>query len=241
MRKKFTLQMEQANCELNFPIIFSCLTIEERQLFDENKSILFFKKGQNIFHEGNHPVGLFCLDAGKVKIEHNGDEGKMQIVRLAKVGDLIGYRALFCNEKYNANAVALEDARICFFPKEIFFYVLDKNNGLAQNMIKLLASDLRHAEDHITELAQKPVRERMAKALLFLKDTYGFEEDNATINISLTREEIADLVGTATETSIRLLSELKHDGIIEFVGRKIKIISLSKLYKAAHQFQLSFN
>lgn len=107
-------------------------------------------------------------------------------------------------------------------------------------MIRLLASDLRTAEDHLTELAQKPVRERLAKALLFLKEKYGFEEDKATINVSLSREEIADLVGTATETAIRLLSDFRNDNIIELVGKKIKISNLEKLIKTAHYYQTDY-
>ena len=88
----------------------------------------------------------------------------------------------------------------------------------------------------MTDLAQKPVRERMSEALLFLKETYGLEEDNATINVVLSREEIANLVGTATETAIRLLSELKHEGIVEFVGKKIKILSVDRLIRTANMY-----
>lgn len=220
--------------------LFACLLPEELRLFDENKSCLTFKKGQHIFNEGNYPLGVYCIDAGKVKLEHSGEEGKMQIVRMAKAGNVIGYRALFCNEKYNAGAVAIEETNICFIPKDVFTTVLASNNQLAQNFIKLLAGDLRKAEDHLTELAQKPVRERMACALLSLKETYGFETDLATINVSLTREELADLVGTATETAIRLLSELKHEGIIEFVGKKIKILDLQRLTKTAHSYQYEY-
>lgn len=224
-------------CDVTHQSIFSCLTPIELQLFDEHKSCLVFKKGQHIFHEGNYPLGLYCIDLGKVKLEHSGDEGKMQIVRMAKAGNIIGYRALFCNEKYNASAVAIEQTNVCFIPKDIFNKVLQSNNQLAQNFIRLLATDLKKAEDHLTELAQKPVRERMAKALLFLRETYGFEEDKCTINVALTREEIADLVGTATETAIRLLSELRQDGIVEFVGKKIRITNLPLLIRTAHAYQ----
>ncbi len=227
-------------CDVMHQSIFSCLTAVELQLFDEHKSCLVFKKGQHIFNEGNYPLGVYCIDDGKVKLERSGDEGKMQIVRMAKAGNIIGYRALFCNEKYNATAVAIEDTNICFIPKDVFNTALQSNNHLAQSFIRLLASDLRKAEDHLTELAQNPVRERMAKALLFLKNTYGLEEDNATINIALTREEIADLVGTATETAIRLLSELKHEGVVAFCGKKIKITNMPVLIKASRCYQSEY-
>jgi len=226
-----------ADCELETQSMFSCLSKEEMEILDQHKTCLFFKKGQPVFNEGNYPLGIFSIDSGKVKIEHSGEEGKMQIVRLANAGDLIGYRALFCEERYNGSAVALEETHLCFIPKEAFFEVLKTNNRLQLALIRLLASDLRKAEEHLTELAQKPVRERLAKALLFLRETYGLEEDRATLNVSLSREELADLIGTATETAIRLLSELKNEGIIELSGKKILIADQERLIKAAHFYQ----
>lgn len=101
-------------------------------------------------------------------------------------------------------------------------------------IMKLLSDDLRKAEMSITHLAQKPVRERLAEALLFIKETYGFEEDNITINLKLSREELANLVGTATETVIRLLSEFKSDNMIALEGKKIKIIDLDELVQTAN-------
>jgi CRP/FNR family transcriptional regulator len=161
----------------------------------------------------------------------------MQIVRMKKGGDLLGYRALFCGEKYNATAVAIEDTNLFFIPKDTVFEVLKVNHRLSMDMLKLLAHDLRAAENHLTELAQKPVRERLAKALLYLRETYGLEADQTTINVQLSREEIADLVGTATETAIRLLSEFRQEGIIELIGKKIGIADKNKLISAAHYYQ----
>jgi CRP/FNR family transcriptional regulator len=152
---------------------------------------------------------------------------------MAHDGDLLGYRALLTNERYNASAVALDDCSLCFIPRDTFFSILKNNPGLSFEIIKMLSVELRKAEQKITDLAQRPVRERMAEALLFLKETYGLEADNAAINVVLSREDIANLVGTATETAIRLLSEFKHDGIVEFVGKKIKILDPDKLIKTA--------
>lgn len=179
-------------------------------------------------------MGMFCINQGKIKLSHSGQDGKEQIVRMAKEGDVLGYRALLSNERYNATAVALDDTEVCFIPKDAFFTVLKTNLNLSLEIIKMLALELRWAEQTITGLAQKPVRERMAEALLFLKETYGFEADEATINVTLSREDIANLVGTATETAIRLLSEFKHDKIVEFVGKKIKILDIKKLVRTAN-------
>jgi len=192
-----------------------------------------FRKGQVIFGEGAHPLGLYCVNNGKIKLSHRGEDGKEQIVRLSKEGDVLGYRALLTNERYNATAVALDDTEICFIPRDTFFNILKNNPDLSFEIIKMLSTELRKAEDRITDLAQKPVRERMAEGLLFLKETYGFEADGSTINIVLSREDIANLVGTATETAIRLLSEFKNDKIVEFIGKKIRILDYERLVRTA--------
>lgn len=236
MPAKNTYHQDCATCGARHKSIFCHLELEELAAFDTTKSCMSYKKGQVIFNEGGHPLGLFCINDGKVKIEHSGQDGKEQIVRMAKGGDVLGYRALLSNERYNASAVALDDTDVCFIPRDSFFGVLKSNPGLSLEIIKMLSTELRKAEQSITDLAQKPVRERMAEALLFLKETYGLDEDNATISIVLSREDIANLVGTATETAIRLLSEFKKDAIVESVGKKIKIINNNKLIKTANVY-----
>lgn len=208
--------------------------MDELITIDEHKSCIPYKKGQIIFNEGNYPLGVYCINKGKVKLAHAGQDGKEQIVKLAKEGDVLGYRSMLSSERYNASAIALEDTHICFISKEVFFSLLRKNPTLSLEIIRMLALELRLTENRLTDIAQKPVRERMAEALLFLKETYGFEKDNATISVVLSREDIANLVGTATETAIRLLSEFKHDKIVVFVGKKIKILDMDKLVKTAN-------
>jgi CRP/FNR family transcriptional regulator len=100
-------------------------------------------------------------------------------------------------------------------------------------MLKMISHDLKEAEHKITNLAQKPNRERLAEALLFLKETYGFESDGATINVTLSREEISNLVGTATETTIRMLSEFKKDKMIDFIGKKIRLLNTKEIIRTA--------
>ncbi len=124
------------------------------------------------------------MNSGKIKIAQPGDEGKEQIVRLAKDGDILGYRALLIGDKYSCSATAIDETSTCFIPKDSFFNLIGKNANLSMEIMKLLSHDLKKAEHKITVLAQKPVREKMAEALLFLKETYGYENDNATININ---------------------------------------------------------
>ena len=141
---------------------------------------------------------------------------------------------MLSNERYSATAVALEDTHICFIPKELFISILKNDAALTFEMMKLLADELHKTELKMTHLAQKPVRERLAEILLFIEETYGFEEDGITLNVRLSREEIANLVGTATESTIRLLSEFKRDNMVELDGKKIKIINQKKLAKTAN-------
>jgi CRP/FNR family transcriptional regulator len=195
--------------------------------------IALFKKGEVVFTEGNYPSGLYFLDSGKIKITNSGFEGKNQIVRFAKDGDIMGYRALLSEGKYSCSAVALEQSVVRFVPKDSFIGLLKEDSVLMFKMLKLLSDDLRNSERRITELAQKPVRERLVETLIYLKDKYGFEEDCTTLNVVLSREELASIVGTATETIIRLLSEFKSDKIIELIGKKIKVNNFNLLKKTA--------
>jgi CRP/FNR family transcriptional regulator len=200
----------------------------------ESKTCSVYRKGQVLFSEGGHPFGVYCINKGKIKVSIIGDEGKEQIVRLAKDGDVLGYRSMLASERYNATAIALEDSQVCFIPKDVFLSSLKSDNSLSVEIMKLLSSQLKEAEIKLTHLAQKPVRERLAETLLFLKETYGFEPGTEILSVQLSREEIANLVGTATETAIRLLSELNKDRIIELIGKKIKISNLKALIRTAN-------
>lgn len=233
MHKK-PVQPECAHCQSRYKSLFCSLDENEVSALDASKHCQQFKKGQVIFSEGSRPHGLYCINSGKIKLTMMGDEGREQIVHLAKPGDIMGYRALLSNDTYSLTATALEDASVCFVPRQAFFGIVEKNASLSLELIKLLSTELRLAERQITDLAQKPVRERLAEALLFIKETYGFEEDGSTLNVVLTREEIANIVGTATETVIRLLSDFKSDNIIELNGKKIRVLDMKKLVRTAN-------
>lgn len=221
-------------CEQRFTSVLCRAKHEFLDEMNSQKVCNIYKKGQTLFNEGSHPFGVYCINSGKVKLAHLGDDGKEQIIRLLKGGDVIGYRALLSGDRYSASAVALEDTQVCFIPKELFTSILKSDASLAFEMMKLLSDELHKTEMKLTHLAQKPVRERLAETLLFIKETYGFEEDGITLNVRLSREEIANLVGTATESTIRLLSEFKRDNMVELDGKKIKIINQKKLIRTAN-------
>jgi CRP-like cAMP-binding protein len=220
-------------CDSRLLSVFKELKGTQLEEMNQHKSCVHFKKGQSIFNENGTPFGLYCVNQGKIKLTTNGIDGKEQILRLSKAGDILGYRALLSGEHYSSAAIALEDSAVCFLPKEILFSLLENNKLLGFEMMKLLSNDLKVAEQHIVSLSQKNVRERVAEALLFLKATYGLLSDE-TIAVALSREEMADFVGTATESVIRILSEFNTDKIIQLDGKKIKILDLPKLLKTAN-------
>jgi len=222
------------HCAKRFTNLFCNAKNDSLENINAEKVCSPYKKGEYIFKEGMRPHGVFCVNYGKIKLSQSGDDGKEQIIRLVKTGDPLGYRSLLSGDLYASSAVAIEDCGVCFIPKELFLGILQKDSSLSMEMMKLLSNDLKKAEAKITHLAQKPVRERVAEALLFIKETYGFEEDGKTIAAGFSREDIANIVGTATETTIRLLSELNKDQIIQLSGKKIMITDLPKLVKTAN-------
>jgi len=223
-----------ATCNARLHSVFSVIDKEQLPELNEHKSCTTYKKGQIIFSEHGLPLGLFCINTGKIKLCTTGPDGKEQILRLAKGGDILGYRALISNDRYHCSAIALEDCSVCILDKHYFIELAMTNQRLCQAVFKKISDDLKKAEQHIVSLSQKNVRERMAEALLFFSATYGFEADGTTLNVQLSREEIADFVGTSTESAIRLLSEFNTDKLIELAGKKIRITNPDKLTKTAN-------
>ncbi len=209
--------------------IFSSLSESDKELLLNTITCAAYKKGDLIYKEGDKPAGLLCLSTGKVKIFKEGVGGREQIIRMVKPNGFIGYRALFAGENYNASSVAIEDSIICCFEKDSLFKVLKNNNTLALDIIKKMATELGFSHTRTVSLTQKHIRGRLAESLIFLKDTYGFEDDNQTIKVYLSREDIANLSNMTTSNAIRTLSTFASEKVIELDGRKIKILDLKKL------------
>lgn len=218
--------------------VFGVLCAHELSNISENKSCTLYKKGQVLFHEGTRPLGIFCINGGKVKIYQIGADGKEQIIRIAKAGDLLGYKAMLADETYAVSAETLEDCTICFLSRNNFLDTLKESTDLNKRILKEICHEHGVLTEEVTNQAQNSVRERFALALLKLKDTYGLDgHEDGPVEINLTREDLANLVGTATETLIRLLQEFKEDGMLETQGRKIRILDSKKLVKTARLLQ----
>jgi len=213
--------------------VFNVLTPKQKEMLKANSTCTKYKKNDIIYKEGDKPTGLICLSNGKVKIFKEGVGGREQIVRMAKPVGFIGYRALFAEENYLASAVAIEDSVICCIEKHALFNLLDENKELAMNIIKSLASELGFSNTRTVTLTQKHIRGRLAESLIFLKDTYGFEEDGETIKVYLSREDIANLSNMTTSNAIRTLSAFASEEIIALDGRKIRIRNIKALERVS--------
>lgn len=221
------------NCALQTGSIFMHLTPEEAQLINFEKDFRRYKRGDILYQEGNRISGFYCINKGIIKVFKTGFDGKEQIIRFAKAGEIIAYRSVLSNEVACTSAKVIEDCQVCFIPSEILISFIKTNSIFALELVKLACHELGEANSFITDIAQKTVRERLAEILLLLVNDFGLDNQNY-LNISLTREELANIVGTATESVIRLLSEFKSDKLVDLNGRKIMIMNIKGLQKISN-------
>ncbi len=210
--------------------VFSTLAEDELNILTYEKGCNFYKRGNIIYQERNRISGVYCVSQGVIKLYKTGIDGREQIIRFAQKGDIIGYRSILSQELACTTAKVIDDAVLCFIPANLFINLVKENSDFSMKIMKLSLSELGEANKYIIDIAQKTVRERLAEVLILLKDTFLLDKDNY-LQVSLTREELANLVGTATESVIRLLSEFKSDKYIELNGRRIKILKIDALKK----------
>ncbi|POS01077.1 CRP-like cAMP-binding protein [Flavobacterium croceum DSM 17960] len=208
------------------------LTKDELVKMAECKTSYTIKKGEAIFEEGEVTNGIYCVKDGVCKMTKLSANGKDQIVKLIKAGELLGQRSMISDEPANLSAIALEDMEVCFIPKAEVMQFFNENNQFSMNVMKTICNDLKDADDQMVAMAQKTVKERLAETLLYLEDTFGKNTDG-TLHIQLSREELAGMIGTATESCIRLLSEFNKNEYIELIGKKIAIKDRNKLKRLA--------
>ncbi len=214
--------------------IWRILSDEERALIKKNARFVHYKKNETIYIENEQPRDLMCLLKGKVKIYKSGVGGRNQIIRMIRPIQYFGYRAFFAREPYVTAASAFEASTVCFIAMELIEDMLLKNGNMAMFFIHMLSLDLGVADNRVVNLTQKHVRGRLAESLIFLKESYGVEEDGATINIYLAREDLANLSNMTTANAIRTLANFVNERIISLDGRKIKIIDEDKLFKISN-------
>lgn len=208
------------------------LTKDELLRMADCKTSYTIKKGEPIFEEGESTNGVYCIKDGVCKMTKLSANGKDQIVKLVKPGELLGQRSMISEEPANLSAIALEDMEVCFVPKSEIIQFFNQNNQFSMYLMKTICGDLKEADDHMVSMAQKSVKERLAETLIYLEDNFG-KNDDGSLRIQLSREELAGMIGTATESCIRLLSELNKSGHISLEGKKISILDKNKLKRLA--------
>lgn len=225
LKKEFSKNIEGINDFIN-----EAKGIESLKKLSEERDVRTYKKKDDIYTEGAYPKGVYFINKGKVKTYQTNELGKELITELHKEGEFFGYLSLLQDEKYTNSATALEESEIYMIPKEDFFSLIYKNAEVSKRFIEILSNDLRENEKQLVKLAYNSVRKRVAEALVKLSDKYKKEgEQKFSMNVS--REDLANLVGTATETVIRTLSDFKEDKYIEVSGGKITILDYDRLAK----------
>lgn len=221
-----------ATTESGFDALVSLLpgiSPKEKEILASNYTVADYKKGEIIFQEGERPYGLMFLLYGKVKVYKNGVGGREQILRMVKPYAFMGYRSVFTDSSYSAHAVAIEDVSVWIFEKDSFMKIIRKNPDVTLRFVKMMSEELKFSNDRTVSLTQKHIRGRLAESLIVLKDTYGFESDGRTMNVYLSREDIANLSNMTTSNAIRTLSTFASEEVIALEGRKIKILDTSRL------------
>ena len=211
--------------------IWNILSPDEKRIVTENFSATNYKKGQIIYAEGEEPENLWCLLKGKVKMYKSGIGDREQILRLYRPVQYFGYRAYFANEKYVSSCAALEMSTLGSIPMHIVESLIRKNNELAMFFIHELSRNLGGSDTKIVNLTQKHIRGRLAEALLLLQENYGLEDDEATLKIYMSREDLANLSNMTTSNAIRTLTAFVAEKLILVDGRRIKILNEPQLRK----------
>ncbi len=233
MSIKGLFQMEKWDFRSNS--IFTGLPPEDMAVLTTHMTDQRYRKGELIFREGSFPSGIFFIRKGKLKKYKVDKEGREQIIYVANTGELFGYHALLAEERYPDSAAALEDCLISFIPKEDFLRVLDSSKTLSHRLLKLLSHEFSVFSNNMALFAQRTVRERLATQLVVMREKYKENyQPGMAVEINLSRDDLASLVGTARENIVRTLKSFKEEGIVETKGRKIVVTDVHKLLKVAN-------
>ena len=223
INKKFSKDIEGLN-----EFLTSVKSFEDLKNSADTRDVRNYRRKDNIYLEGNHPKGIYFLVKGKVKTYKTNELGKEFITGLYKEGDFFGYLALLEETEYTDSAAALEDCEVCLVPKEEFYALVYKNAEVSRKFMRMLSNDLHEKEEQLLKIAYNSVRKRVAEALVTLHSRYA-KDGEPKFSINISREDLANLAGTATETTIRTLSDFKEEGSVEINGGTISIVKLDRL------------
>ena len=215
------------------PDLDNVLTPTEREEVLNEMEVRAYRKSEPIYKEGDRPSHLLCLISGKVKIYKDGVGGRAQIVRVVNAVEYFGYRAAFSDENYVTAAAAFEASVIASIPIDLIRQLIMHNPQLGWFFVRRLAIALGRSDARTVNLTQKHIRGRLAEGILFLKESYGTDEDGCTLSICPSREDMANLCNMTTSNAIRTLSVFAQEGLIAIDGRKIKVLDEPALQKTS--------
>ncbi len=235
MSEKLKKYEQCEDCPSKGKGVFCDLEAKALNDLSHKKVTNIFKKGQTLFVQGSPPYGLYCVSKGNIKISKTSSDGKESIVRIATDGDILGHRSLFTEQNFTATATAVEDTSVCFIDKKYIMKLVEQEPSMAYQLISKLGRELGAAENKVASFIQKNVFERTCEVLLLLKESHGEKVEGKTkIVLKITREELASIVGTATESLIRILTELKNEKAISQEGKTLVIEDEEKLLSFAN-------
>jgi len=215
--------------------ILTNLPSEDFELLTANKTEQTYSKGEIVFREGAYPSGIFHVTKGKLKKYKVDKDGKEHIIYVANVGELLGYHAILSEDRYPDSAAALEQSTIAFIPREDFLETLHQSMILTNRLLKTLSHEFAVLINGLTLFSQKSVRERLALQLIVLREKYKVNfQTGMSVEINMSRDDLASLVGTGRENIVRVLTEFKGEGILDTKGRKIIVKNVNKLIAIAN-------
>lgn len=218
------------NCENSNCLIKKHCSSSLIEDVDSNKVINRFSKKQHVFHERNEVSGIYFIQSGMVKVFKIGAYNKDQIVRISLEGDILGHRGLSSANIYPVSAQTITESNICYFSKEYFFSLLDKEPQLAVDLMLFYANELNQEEAKLRDMSIFNVREKVAKSLLIFIDKFGLNSQKEIQNIeTLSRQDIAESVGLTSNQVTKILSEFKQDKLVEIKGKNIKILDKERI------------
>ncbi len=223
-------KMECTICPASPTSIFSSLSENKLKQLEPLQTTNAYKKKQIIFYEGNPSLGVYCISEGKVKLYKTTEEGKQRILKISTQGALIGYASLFSGQNEQYTAEVIEDARICFLEKNGFLGFLRKNSDLVMTILNRLSVETIKSHEQLIDQTFKSVRRRLAEMLLNLEGSFGQKEKRGVrLELTLTRDELSQAIGATMETTVRLLSEFKQEGLITEDDHEIIILKSAEL------------
>jgi CRP-like cAMP-binding protein len=215
--------------------ILKDLPPEDVELLSAHRTEQVYSKGEIIFREGAYPSGIFYIVEGKVKKYKVDKEGKEHIIYVANSGEILGYHAILSEDRYPDSASTLEKSRIAFIPKEDFLNTIQQSSVLSKRLLKTLSHEFAVLANSLSVFAQKSVRERLALQLIVLREKYKVNfQPGMPVEINISRDDLANIVGTVRESAVRILTEFKEAGILETKGRKIIVHDVNQLIKIAN-------